>query len=129
MTRSSTPSLENASILSRIKEGYLIWLNILPHIPKSARYTIGVRVENMFFDLLELSHTTYFNQRKEKSHNLSVCISKLDILKFFVSIMWETRLISNNQYEDIAKRLDEIGKMFWGWKKSLDDPEKKNRTF
>jgi len=43
--------------------------------------------------------------------------------------MWEARLISNKQYEDIAKRLDEIGKMFWGWKKNLDAPENKNRTF
>lgn len=122
-------SLESASILNRIKEGYLIWLNILPHIPKSSRYTIGARVENKFLDLLELSYTTYFNQKEEKSHNLSVCISKLDILKFFISIMWEGKLISNNNYEDIAKRLDEIGKMFWGWKKSLDHPKKKNRTF
>ncbi|MEK7559121.1 MAG: four helix bundle protein [Patescibacteria group bacterium] len=107
----------------------MIWLNILPHIPKSSRYTIGSRVENIFLDLLELSYTTYFNQKEEKAHNLSICISKLDVLKFLISIMWEGKLISHKQYEDIAKRLDEIGKMFWGWKKSLDSPEKKNRTF
>ena len=123
MARSSTLSL------NRIKEGYLIWLNTLSHIPKSSRYTIGARVENIFLDLLELSYTTYFNQKEEKFHNLSICISKLDILKFFVSIMWEAKLISHKQYEDIAVRLDEIGKMLWGWKKSLDDPQKKNRAF
>lgn len=42
--------------------------------------------------------------------------------------MWEAKLISNNHYEDMAKRLDEVGKMLWGWKKSLENPEKKNRA-
>ena len=107
----------------------MAWLTILPHIPKGSRYTIGARVEDLFLDLLELSYTTYFNQKEEKSHNLSICISRLDVLKFFVSIMWEGKLISHKQYEDVAIRLDEIGKMLWGWKKSLDDPQKKNRTF
>lgn len=107
----------------------MVWLTILPHTPKGSRYTIGTRVENIFLDLLELSYTTYFNQKEEKSYNLSACISKLDVLKFFVSIMWEAKLISHKHYEDIATKLDEIGKMLWGWKKSLDDPQKKNRTF
>ena len=131
MGRSSTLSLslENGSILNRIKEGYLIWLTILPHISKSSRYTIGTRIENIFLDLLDISYTTYFNQKEEKSNNLSICISKLDVLKYLVSIMWEAKLISHKQYENIAIRLDEIGKMFWGWKKSLDHPQKKNRTF
>ena len=129
MTRPSTLSQENQTILSRIKEGYLIWLNILPHIPKCSRYTIGTRIENIFLDLLELSYTTYFSEKEEKAHKLSECISKLDILKFFVSIIWEAKLISHKQYEELATRLDEIGKMFWGWKKSLDTPKKKNRTY
>ena len=122
-------SVENASILSRIKEEYLLWLTILPHIPKYTRFTIGTRIENTFLDLLELSYTTYFSEKEQKSHMLSECISKLDILKYFVSIAWEGKLISHKQYEELATRLDEIGKMFWGWKKSLDNPIKKNRTY
>ena len=43
--------------------------------------------------------------------------------------MWEAKLISHKQYENIAIRLDEIGKMFWGWKKSLDHPQRKTALF
>jgi hypothetical protein len=82
----------------------------------------------MFLDLLELSYTAYFSEKEEKSYKLSDCISRLDILKFFVSVIWEAKLISHKQYENLAVRLEEIGKMFWGWKKSLYDPKKKNRT-
>lgn len=41
-------------------------MNIVPHIPKGARYTIGARIENKFLDLLELSYATYFTKKEKK---------------------------------------------------------------
>ena len=117
-------SLDNASILNRVKEGYLIWMGIVPHIPKTARFTIGARIEDKFLDLLELSYTSYFSEKDKKAEKLSECIFTIDILKFLVSTAWEEKFISNKQYENIATKMGEIGKMFWGWKKSLDNPQK-----
>ena len=82
----------------------------------------------MFLDLLGLSYISYFIEKEEKPQKLSECISQLDVLKFFVSVIWEAKLISHKQYEELATRLDETGKMFWGWKKSLENLEKKNRA-
>lgn len=60
---------------------------------------------------------------------LSKCILILDTLKFFLSIAWEGRLISNKHYEDVVLKLDEVGKMFGGWIKNIDAPDvKKNHT-
>ena len=101
-------------------------MNIVPHIPKSARYTIGARIENKFLDLLEISYIAYFSSKEKKPEKISGCIFILDILKFLVSITWEAKFISYKQYEKIAVRLGEIGKMLGGWKKSLNNPEKKN---
>ena len=111
---------ERASILSRVKEGYLIWMNVVPHMPRGARYTIGSRIENKFLDLLELTYIAYFTEKDKKSEKLSECILVLDVLKFLVSVAWEGKLISNRQCEEISVKLDEIGKMFGGWKKNLD---------
>jgi hypothetical protein len=105
-----------------------VWMNIVPHMAKGARYTLGARIENRFIDLLELSYNTYFTQKYKKSEKISECILITDTLKFIISVAWEGKLISNQQCEDVALKLDEIGKMFGGWKKSLDNPEKKNRT-
>lgn len=103
-------------------------MNIVPHIPKGARYTIGARIENKFLDILELSYITYFTEKEKKMEKVSECILVLDTLKFLISVAWEGKLVSHKQYEDVALKLDEIGKMFGGWLKSFGNPEKKNRT-
>lgn len=137
LTLSLSLSLDNASILNRVKDGYLIWMSIVPHIPKGVRYTIGSRIENKFLDLLEVSYTAYFIasrsrlassvsgiEKEKKSAKIGECIFILDILKFLVTIIWETKNISNKQYEEVATKLDEIGKILWGWKRSIDGPDK-----
>lgn len=120
-------SLKNATIINRVKEGYLIWVTIVPHIAKSARYTIGARIENLFLDLLEQSYTAYFSVREKKAEKIAECIVTLDILKYFIAIIWEGKFISHKQCEAIAIKLEEVGKMFGGWQKSLENPTKKNR--
>ena len=121
-------SLDSAPILQRIKEGYLLWLGLVQHIPKGARYTIGTRIEERWLDLLELTYTAYFSEKVGKEEKLSRCILILDTLKFLISVGWEGKLISHKQYEDVALNLSEVGKMLGGWRKSLGNPEKKNRT-
>jgi hypothetical protein len=107
----------------------LIWLNIVPHIPKGARYTIGARIENKILDLLELAYIAYFSKKENKIEKISECIFLLDTLKFIVSAAWDAKLVSNKQFEEIAGKLDEIGRMMWGWKEKMKNPEKKNRNF
>ena len=121
-------SLGSASILSKIKEGYLVWVNITPHIPRSARYTIGARIENKFLDLLELSYIAYFSEKDKKIEKILECISILDTLKFLIHVSWEAKFISHKHYEDLAVNLENVGKMFGGWKRNLETLEKKNRT-
>lgn len=106
----------------------MIWINISPHIAKGQRYSIGTRIENKFLDLLEISYIAYFTEKDKKLQKISGCVLMLNILKFLIHTAWEAKLISNKQYEGVAIKLDEIGKMFGGWKKSLDNPEKKNHA-
>jgi len=64
----------------------LVWMNIVPHVAKSSRYTIGARIENKFLDLLELAYAAYFTEKEkytEKLEKVSGCILILDTLKFF----------------------------------------------
>jgi len=104
-------------------------MNFVPHIPKGARYTIGARIENKFLDLLELAYAAYFTAKEKKVEKISQCIFLLDTLRFIVSVAWEGKLLSEKQFEEVALKLEEIGKMLGGWKNSLENPEKKNRTF
>jgi hypothetical protein len=104
------------------------WLLVVGHIPKGQRYTIGVRIENKYLDLLESARIAYFLERERKAEQIAECVLLLDGLKYLVHIAWEAKLITHTQYASLAEKLEEIGKMFGGWRKSLDNPEKKNRT-
>lgn len=84
-------------------------------------------MENKFLDLLELSYIAYFTKKIGKAEAISECIFVLDIIKFLISVSWEGKLLSNKQYEVFALRLDEVGKMLGGWRKSLENLQKKNR--
>lgn len=105
-----------------------MWMTVVPHITKSARHTLGTRIENKFLDLLEQTYTTYFIEKEKKAEKISECILILDMLKFLTSMAWEGKIISNRHYEEIAIKLNEIGKMFGGWKNSFMNPERKNRN-
>lgn len=125
MAQPPTLSLSNrASILQKIKEGYLVWMNIVPHIQKGARYTIGARIENKFLDLLELGYAAYFSSKEGKEKKIGECIYLTDVLKFLISTAWEGKLLSHKQFEDVAFKLEEIGKILGGWRNNLN--EKKN---
>lgn len=106
----------------------MLWMNVAAHIPKGSRYTIGVRIENKFLDLLELSYIAYFTEKEKKAQKVTDCILVLDTLKFLISVAWEGKLISHRHYEEVALKLEEIGRMLGGWKKNLETPEKKNRN-
>lgn len=105
-----------------------MWLGVVQHIPKGSRYTIGARIEQRWLDLLELTYTAYFSEKIGKGERIARCILVLDTLKFLISIAWEGKLLSHKQYEGLAVNLNEVGKMFGGWRKSLANPDKKNRA-
>ncbi len=80
---------------------------------------IGIKIEKTFLELLELTFTSAYLQPEQKIIVLARAISKLDMLKFFVQLAWEIRLIPNEKFAELIKRLEEIGRMLGGWKKGL----------
>ena len=106
----------------------MLWLNIVPHIAKNVRYTLGAKIDNIFLDLLEKTYIAYFTPKEIKAEKVNGCIQTLDILKYFISVTWEGKVLSNKQFETIAQKLDEAGRRFGGWENSLKNPDKKNRT-
>ncbi|HBO16476.1 MAG TPA: four helix bundle protein [Candidatus Moranbacteria bacterium] len=88
--------------------------------PKTERYGIGRKVDNLFLEILELSFTASYLPPEHKIIFLSKTISRLDVLKFFTQTAWENKLIPNEKYIDLSEKLEEIGRMLGGWKKGLD---------
>ena len=50
---------------------------------------------------------------------LNKAITKLDVVKFFAQLAWESKLIPTEKYSHLLASLEEIGRQLGGWKKGL----------
>jgi len=87
----------------------------MPHVPKDSRYTLGVRIDNLFLDILEGGFAAAYADSSAKFTFLKNMSLKMDSLKFFVRILWEIKAFDNAKYILLSERLFEIGKMLGGW--------------
>ena len=98
------------------------------NFPKVHRYTLGAKVEDSFLTLLEHIFFALYLPIEKKIIRLEYAVAKLDALKFFLQISFENKCISEKQYLEISKELDEIGRMLGGWKKGLETKIAQQKT-
>ena len=91
----------------------------MPHISKTARYSIGNKIDSLFGEILESIFRATYLPKKEKFPFLDKAIISLDVLKFFLQIAWEIKAIDNKKYVIISEPLNNIGKMLGGWKNQV----------
>lgn len=88
-------------------------------LPRLTRYTLGVKIDNLFADCLELSFLAGYAPRTEKYSSIQKLSIKFDTLKFFLKVLWDLKAIDNKKYIMLSAPLAEIGKMIGGWLASL----------
>lgn len=60
-----------------------------------------------------------FLSKDEKQPYVRVGIRKIDTLKIFLMILWETKSLNNKKYIALSLKIEEIGKMLGGWNGQL----------
>ncbi|PIQ80351.1 MAG: hypothetical protein COV79_00985, partial [Parcubacteria group bacterium CG11_big_fil_rev_8_21_14_0_20_41_14] len=60
-----------------------------------------------------------FLVRGEKIPFVRRAIQKLDTLKIFLMVLWETKSLDNKKYGVLSAPLDEIGRQLGGWNGQL----------
>lgn len=106
-------------MLLKEKETYRLWLSIHRDFPKVERFGVGQKIEQSFLDVLEFTFASVYLVAENKILMLSKTIAKLDNLKFFMQLAWESKLIPTEKYVKISENLEEIGRMLGGWRKGL----------
>ncbi len=104
-------------LLIKLNGSYKIWHEYLKNLPRLTRYTLGVKVDNIFTDCLELALMGGYAARTEKLIILQKLSTKVDCLKFFLKVLWEIKALDNKEYTAISVPVGEIGKMIGGWLK------------
>jgi len=92
---------------------------LLRDFPKVERLGVGTKIEQTFLILLEFTFTAAYLPPDLKIITLGKTISKLDVLKFFMQLAWEEKLIPTEKYVYLSTQLEEIGRQLGGWKKGL----------
>ena len=108
------------SALLKTKTAYSLWFLIFNDFPKNYRYTLGDKIEKYFLSLLENIFISIYLPPETKVLKLTMAISKLDGIKFFLQIAWENKCIATEKYLKLSEQLNEIGRMLGGWKKGLE---------
>lgn len=118
-TSKYTPPLTILPVLQKIKSAYLLWYGYYKTLPKTHRYSLGKRVDNLFAEIIEAVATASFLAKGEKLPYVRLAIRKTDALKIFLMILWETKSLDNKKYICLSQKIDEIGRMLGGWSGQL----------
>jgi hypothetical protein len=107
--------------LVKLKEAYKSWLTLYRGFPKVERFGLGQKIEGSFLSALELVFLSSYLPPREKLPLLAKAITRIDVVKFFLQIAWESKLLTTPQYSNLLASIEEIGKMLYGWKKGLEN--------
>ena len=102
-------------VLQKLKDTYLVWYNYYSIIPKVHRYSLGEKIDKLFVEGVEAIITASFLNQSEKLPYVRLAIRKVDTLKIFLMILWETKSMDNKKYIELSVKLDEVGRNLGGW--------------
>lgn len=104
-------------ILKKSYELYKVFHDYRKIIPKSERFTVYERSENLIVDMMEFFLEAGYT-RSNKVVTLEKASVKLNTLRFFIRLMKETKSLDTKKYTVLQEMIDEIGRMLGGWIRS-----------
>ncbi len=88
-------------------------------VPKNDRFTVFERCEDTILDLLECFVAAGFGDKDHKIAILERASIKLNVLRFFIRLMKDTKTFDTKKYTVLQEMIDEIGRMLGGWIRSM----------
>ncbi|MFA6227950.1 MAG: four helix bundle protein [Patescibacteria group bacterium] len=116
----SPPPTGNLLVLGKTIAAYKLWHDWLKNFPKTSRFTLGIRLDQIFLELLEILATAQYLPKDKKLKPAIKSIKKIDLLKFYLRLCWEMKLFNDNKFRDLALKIEEIGRLAYAWKIGLE---------
>ena len=113
MNDADIPILKKSYDLYRAFSGYR------KLVPKQDRFAVYDRCEGAILDMVECILEAGYCKSGDKTALLERASVKLNLLRFFVRLMRDTRAIDTKKYTALQTPIDEIGRMLGGWIRSL----------
>jgi hypothetical protein len=107
-------------LVHKIFEFYKLFHEFIKLFPKTEKYSLGQKIENLILEILELTLKTIYSTKQEKSLSLKKIDVKLNLLKMLIRLANEIRILDNKKYLFLQEKLQEIGRMVGGWIRYLN---------
>jgi hypothetical protein len=105
--------MKELSVIQKTYDCIQWYVPIVERLPKIHKFTLGDRIINQLYDLLEgLIQAKY---AKNKLPQLESLNTKLDILRYQTRMLLDFNKMSVERYEYAIKLIDEIGTELGGW--------------
>jgi len=98
---------------------YKVWHEFLPHVPKDARYTLGIKIDRALIETAELLFIAGYAKNEQKLPYLEKAATRLDLAKFFLQVLWNIGGLDDKKYIALSEKLTEIGNMLGGWSRQV----------
>ena len=93
----------------------------LRKFPKIDRYALGLRIENLILEILELFVLALNKSGKSKLLILEKADVKLKLLKLLIRLSNDYKITEDNRYIILSEQIVEIGKILGGWLKKAKE--------
>lgn len=85
--------------------------------PKTARFSLGVRMENHALDILSLlTKAIYTNEKRSLLRQINI---KLEELRILTRLSYDLKMINEKVYGNLNHKTETFGKMIGGWEKKV----------
>lgn len=93
----------------------------LSKFPRDQKFNLGDRIQNLTHDIMDDFITAYYSRAgSDKVEQLRRANVKLERLRFSIRASHDLKIISNQQYGAISRKINEIGGTLGNWLKSLE---------
>lgn len=106
-------------ILLHLKDCYILWSQYYQILPKIHRHTIGQRIDTLFVEAIEAISIASFLSKSEKQPYVRLGIRKIDTVKVFLLVLFETKSLDTKKYITLSEKIDTAGRMLGGWNGQL----------
>jgi four helix bundle protein len=83
---------------------------------KAEKYALGQKIKQTAMDFLD--RIIRANGARDKTPDLEEAAQLLEILRIYIRLSYDLSLINLKRYELLSGKIDEIGRMLGGWRRS-----------
>jgi hypothetical protein len=119
-------SSEELVVIQKLYD-YLVWVSpIINRLPRDKKYTIGDRLLNRLYDVLEDLIKAKYRSRN-KLELLERANVGLEIVRFYQRLILSDNLWDRKRYQFASKSVNDMGKLLGKWAIQVKGRNEKNR--